>query len=67
MLALTVSLSLLVFLPIFDTLLMPLFHEPCVALELVDLDAAHFLLTHGSNLLVFVVGARCHSFLVVSF
>lgn len=43
----TVSLALLVFLPVFDSLLVPFLHESCIALELVDLNAAHFLKAHA--------------------
>jgi hypothetical protein len=48
--AFAVALALLVFFPVLDAFLMPLFHEAGVALEFVYLNAAHFLLAHGGNL-----------------
>jgi len=33
----------------------PLFHEASISLELIDLNAAHFLLPHGGNLHILVV------------
>ena len=60
LLALTVPLALLILLPVFDTLLVPFFHETSVALQLVDLDAAHLLLAHRRDLLVLVVEAGSH-------
>lgn len=54
---LTVALALLIFLPVLDALLVPFFHETSVTLELVNLDAAHFLLPHGGHLLVIRVAA----------
>lgn len=50
LLGLTVALPLLVLLPVFDTLLVPLLHEAGIALQFVDLDAAHFLLAHCRHL-----------------
>lgn len=44
---------------------MPFFHEAGVALEFVDLDAAHFLFAHGGYLLVLAVGAGSHTALAV--
>jgi len=41
-----VPLTLLVLLPVFDALLVPLLHEASVPLQLIDLNSAHFLLTH---------------------
>ena len=58
LLALAVALPLLVFLPVFDALLVPLLHEAGVALKLVDLDAAHLLLAHGGYLAFLVLTAR---------
>jgi len=55
--ALAVALALLIFLPVLDTFLMPLFHEAGVTLEFVNLNAAHFLLAHGGNLGVLGVTA----------
>jgi len=50
LLALSVALALLVFLPVLDTFLMPLFHEAGISLKLIYLDAAHFLFAHVGNL-----------------
>lgn len=52
LLALTVALALLILFPVLDALLVPLLHESSVTLKLVYLDAAHFLLPHGSHLLI---------------
>ena len=61
LLTLTVALPLLVLLPVLDTLLVPLLHKASVALELVNLNASHFLLAHGSHLAIFLVGALSHT------
>lgn len=53
----TISLALLVFLPVFNTLLVPLLHEASIALQLVDLDSAHLLLPHGGDLLILGITA----------
>ena len=50
LLAFSVALALLVFLPVLDTFLMPLFHEAGISLKLIYLNAAHFLLAHVGNL-----------------
>ena len=55
--AFSIALSLLVFLPVFDTLLVPLLHKACIALKFIDLDAAHFLFSHGGYLLFFLLVA----------
>ena len=55
--ALAVTLALLIFLPVLDAFLMPLFHEAGVALKFVDLNTAHFLLAHGGNLGILGVAA----------
>jgi len=55
---LTISLALLVFLPVFNALLVPLLHEASIALKLVDLDSAHLLLPHGGDLLILRITAR---------
>lgn len=58
LLTLAVTLPLLVLLPVFDSLLVPLLHEAGVALKLVDLDAAHLLLAHGGYLAFLILTAR---------
>ena len=57
--ALTVSLALLILLPVFYTLLVPLLHEAGISLQLVDLNSAHFLFPHRGHLLVFIVAPCC--------
>ena len=61
LLALTVTLPLLVLLPVFDAFLVPLFHKAGIALKFVDLDASHLLLTHRSHLAVLLVRALSHA------
>mmetsp|Transcript_38027 Transcript_38027/g.46462 ORF Transcript_38027/g.46462 Transcript_38027/m.46462 type:complete len:415 (-) Transcript_38027:290-1534(-) len=64
-LALAIALALLVFLPVLHALLVPLLHEAGVALELVDLNASHFLFAHGGHLAVLLLAAGCHTGLPV--
>ena len=59
--ALTVALPLLVLLPVLNTLLVPFLHETGISLQLVDLDAPHFLLPHGCHLAVFRVRPLRHT------
>lgn len=59
--------DLLVLLPVIDSLLLPLLHETGVSLELVDLNAPHFLFTQGVGLLFLVLQALGHTLLVQSF
>ena len=57
--ALTVTLALLIFLPVFDAFLVPFLHKARISLELIDLNSAHFLLPHGRHLLVFSIATSC--------
>ena len=50
LIAFAISLSLLILLPIVDALLMPFFHKSGIALQFVDLNSAHLLLSHGGHL-----------------
>lgn len=65
LLCLAVTLALLVLLPVFDTLLVPLLHEAGIALQFIDLDAAHFLLAHSLNLGLFGGAAGCEAILAI--
>lgn len=63
-----ISLSLLILLPILDALLVPLLHEAGIPLQLIDLNAAHFLLSHVVRflfLLVKFLGQICLSRLLI--
>jgi len=51
----TVSLALLVLLPVLDALLVPLLHEASIPLQLIDLNSAHFLLAQVIRFLLLKV------------
>lgn len=53
--SLTFTLDAHVLFPVLNTLGEPLLHEACIALELVNLDAAHLLLLGGIGLNVVIV------------
>ena len=68
LLAFAVLFPLLVLLPVFDSLRVPLLHEASVALQLVDLDASHLLLALGLHVLLPVgmgLGIGCLTLLFV--
>lgn len=65
--AFAVTLAFLILFPVFDTLLMPLLHETCVALKFIDLNAPHFLFTHGSHLLIIIITSSGEVGLTVQF
>jgi hypothetical protein len=67
LLTLAVALALLVFLPVLNTFLMPLFHKASISLELVNLNAAHFLFAHIGDLGLLGFKALCKTSLTFLF
>ena len=63
--AFAVTLAFLILFPVFDTLLVPLLHETCVALKFINLNAPHFLFTHRSHLFIVIVATACEIGLTV--
>ena len=63
--AFPVTLAFLVLLPVLDTFLVPFLHKAGIALQLVDLNTAHFLLAHGLDLDIFPVESIGHRSLPV--
>ena len=65
LLSFSIALSLLILFPVFNSLLVPLLHEASVALQLVNLNSAHFLLAHRRHLGFFGVVTSCNASLAL--